>query len=69
MIFKINSPLACAFRHIPGQDLEVKVMITGLDPTDGYNTHGLHVHAYADLSDGCSSFSGKSLLCNYRVLC
>merc|ERR1712038_211325 len=46
------------FRQRPGDDIEIKVNITGLDPTDGYDLHGIHIHSYGDLSDLCSSFEG-----------
>ncbi|XP_013410092.1 superoxide dismutase [Cu-Zn] isoform X2 [Lingula anatina] len=37
--------------------LEVRVNISGL-PLDGSQEHGLHVHAFGDLSGGCGSTKG-----------
>lgn len=43
------------FNQLDKDDLEVIVHLTGLRPNQH---HALHVHQYADLSEGCSSFGG-----------
>ncbi|XP_013379762.1 uncharacterized protein LOC106151196 [Lingula anatina] len=49
-----------------GNLLEVRVNISGL-PTEGNSLkHGLHVHTYGDLSDGCASTGGHFNPANVR---
>jgi len=46
------------FRQKPGEEIEIKVDISGLPTDDGYFVHALHVHSYGDFSDSCLSFEG-----------
>ncbi len=38
--------------------LNIRVNVTGFNPNDENRLHGIHIHEYGDLSNGCSSAGG-----------
>ncbi|GFR72854.1 superoxide dismutase [Cu-Zn] [Elysia marginata] len=45
-------------RQKPGNLLEVKVDARDTGRTDGRSLHGIHVHEFADVANGCNAFGG-----------
>ncbi|CAH1802886.1 unnamed protein product [Owenia fusiformis] len=49
---------AVHFKQIPNESTQIKYDILGFDTTDNVTKHGLHVHVYGDIVDGCQNAWG-----------
>ena len=41
-----------------GNELTIRLSVSGFNARDDITKHGIHVHTYGDLSNGCTSTGG-----------
>ncbi|CAH1779505.1 unnamed protein product, partial [Owenia fusiformis] len=46
------------FKQSPNKSTQIKYDIMGFDTADNVTKHGLHVHVYGDIMDGCQNAGG-----------